>query len=372
MPRALLVGDFGRPEPGAQALLEVFARSLPSRWTPVVTSENPVSTERRHGVEAVRPPSTREVSRQVRSVDALVVAGGSPLDSVTVRPGGSGADRMRIIGPLSIASRLLSKPVAAVGVGADTLPSRASRALARGLVRRADLLVLRDEESAESLATAGASAPFRVGSDPTWALLDRPLSPVTQASDTVTVVVQQTDGPLDADFLAVGLHPVERGGLRVRIQPWLATGNAGDDVSLARHLADRLDNAVVLESPGSLVEARDSLAESRVVLGMHFHALLAAASAGSRFVALSATPGPRGLAHRFEQPALGPDSAPERLAEAVLAAAAGPRPNPATVRSEIASAEEGFRLLRLLLNGGAGDDVDEITGLPLRPVPWAQ
>ena len=370
MPRALLVGDFGRPEPGAQALLEVFARSLPSRWTPVVTSENPASTERRHGVEAVRPPSTRDVSRQVRSVDALVMAGGSPLDSMMVP--GSEADRSRVIGPLSMASRLLSKPVAAVGVGADTLPSRASRALARGLVRRADLLVLRDEVSAESLATAGASAPFRVGSDPTWALLDRPLSPVTQASDSVTVVVQQTDGPFDADFLATGLQPVERGGLRVRIQPWLATDNGGDDVSLARNLADRLANAVVLESPANLVEARDSLAESRVVLGMPFHALLAAASAGSRFVALSSTPGTRGLAHRFEQPALGPDSAPERLAEAVLAAATGPRPNPATVRSEIASAEEGFRLLRLLLNGGAGDDVDEITGLPLRPVPWAQ
>jgi hypothetical protein len=56
----------------------------------------------------------------------------------------------------------------------------------------------------------------------------------------------------------------------------------------------------------------------------------------------------------------------------VFTAAAGRYPDPATVRSEIAGAEEGFRLMRLLLNGGAVEDAGEITGLPLRPTEWAQ
>ncbi|MGH2699988.1 MAG: polysaccharide pyruvyl transferase family protein [Actinomycetota bacterium] len=306
-------------------------------------------------------------------MDAMVVAGGSPFRSLMTRPQPRRVDAVRNLGTLSVAARALGKPVAAVGVGADSLPGRASRALARGLVRQADLFVLRDEESAHTLATAGANAPFRVGSDPTWAILDQPVAPAPQAPQCVTVVLRHpSEAPFDADFLTEALHSVERGGLRVQLQPWLVTNDGPDDLSLARHLAACLDHAIILETPSSLIEARDSLAGSCVVVGMRLHALLAAASAGVRFVAASVTPGPRGLAHRFGQPSIAHGATPERFAEAVFAAASGPRPNPATVRGEVASAEEGFRLLRLLLNGGASDDVDEITGLPLRPAEWAQ
>ncbi len=373
MPRALLVGDFGQPEPGVKALVDVFSRSLPARWLPVVTSSNPESTARLHGVETVPSLTARSVSRYVRSVDAVVLAGGSPFRANMAHDAGPMADRVRHLGALSVASHAMGKPVAGVGVGADSLPGRTSRAIARGLVRQADLLVLRDEESAEALVTAGATAPFRVGSDPAWAMLDEPLSPVARARQCVTVVVQHPgDPPFGADFLVEALSAVQRGGLGIRLQPWLVSDGAEDDLSLARHLAARLDGATVLDNPSNLIDARNTLAGSCVVVGMRYHALLAAASAGTRFVALSTPPGPRGLALRFDQQAVAHGATPERLAEAVFAAAAGPRPSAATIRSEIASAEESFRLLRLLLEGGASEDQDEITGLPLSPVVWAQ
>ena len=66
------------------------------------------------------------------------------------------------------ATRAMRKPLALVGVGAGALPGRSARTLTRAIVRRADLLVLRDEESAGVLADAGAPTPFRVGADAAW------------------------------------------------------------------------------------------------------------------------------------------------------------------------------------------------------------
>ena len=373
MPRALLVGDFGQPEPGSEALIEAFVSSLPEDWSSIVTSSDPWITASRHDVDAVPPLNARSAPRQARSVDAVVLAGGSPLRSRGPRTGRPVSERVRSIAPLSVAAQALGKPVAGVGVGADSLPGRSSRAVARGLVRQADLLVLRDEESADALADAGAHPPFRVGADPTWALLDEPVTQTAASPRAVRVVLQHpAEPPFDSDFLVEGLAAVQGGGLQIELQPWFVTDDGADDLTLALQVAGRLPGAVILDPPAGLIEARDSMASSHVVVGMRFHALLAAASAGAPFVALSPTPGPRGLARRFTQQALAHDATPARLAEAVFAAAAGPAPGAAAVRSEIASAEEGFRLLRLLLDEGRSEGADEITGLPLRPATWVQ
>ena len=55
--------------------------------------------------------------------------------------------------------------------------------LARSIVRAADLLILRDEESAVHLAEFGAPTPVRVGADPAWTLLppERGQTPFTNA-----------------------------------------------------------------------------------------------------------------------------------------------------------------------------------------------
>jgi hypothetical protein len=45
-------------------------------------------------------------------------------------------------------------------------------------------------------------------------------------------------------------------------------------------------------------------------------------------------------------------------------------PSAAAVRAEVAAAEEGFRLLRLVLDGGRNPDADAIGSLPLRPAAW--
>ncbi|HEY3190345.1 MAG TPA: hypothetical protein VGJ70_22835, partial [Solirubrobacteraceae bacterium] len=61
----------------------------------------------------------------------------------------------------------------------------------------------------------------------------------------------------------------------------------------------------------------------------------------------------------------------DAFSEAVDGALAGPAPDPAVARAQVALAAEGFRLLHLVLAGGASPDTAELTGLPLEP-PFAE
>jgi len=123
--------------------------------------------------------------------------------------------------------------------------------------------------------------------------------------------------------------------------------------------------------PADLGEARASMAEAGLVVAQRFHALVAAAAAGVPAIAYAPEPKLTGLARRLGQPALVPGDDPARLGAQIVAAAAAGRPaRPAAVRAQVAAAEEGFRLLRLVLAGGRTDEADAIGSLPLRPAEW--
>src|SRR5262249_2831118 len=152
---------------------------------------------------------------------------------------------------LAAVTRALRKPFALVGVGAAPLRTRSARALARSIVRAADLLILRDEESAEHLAAAGAPTPIRVGADAAWTLGPRPSQAPPPAvmlptgagghaevplgggagmdgdgvdHPVVVALSHLAGGPELPERLAAGLRPVLGAGLPVRLDPWQADG----------------------------------------------------------------------------------------------------------------------------------------------------
>ena len=113
-----------------------------------------------------------------------------------------------------------------------------ARALARWLVRHADLLVLRDEESAAALTEAGAPTPFWIGADPAWSvhprrLDDRGDAPTGTPSVTVALSHHAGDARLCAN-LAEAIAQLSRDH-EVRLQPW-QIGPVGD-VEIAERLA---------------------------------------------------------------------------------------------------------------------------------------
>jgi polysaccharide pyruvyl transferase WcaK-like protein len=367
MPTALLLGAFGQRNPGDDALGEAFGAALPGWRTLLATCRpgRPGNGDGAHSTVDVGSP--RAVARALAASDALVVAGGTVFN--TLQGGGRPLSLMHRAVALLGAARVLGKPRAMVGVGAGLLDSAMSRRLSRALVRQTDLLVLRDEESADVLAAAGAPTPFRVGADPAWTLLEPPPPPPRAPCGPIVVAlnVLRGDASLPAR-LAPALAPLIEAGHEVSLQPWQVTGNGVDDLTLAEAVNERLPRGVpVLEAPVNLPEARRLFAEAGLVVGLRFHALVAAAAAGTRFVAYGHEPKHAGLARRLGQHVVGPGEPSARLTRAIVDAFERPAPSRAAVESQIEAAQAGMQLLRVLLARGDASGADDIEGLPFSP-----
>jgi polysaccharide pyruvyl transferase WcaK-like protein len=357
--RVLLAGAFGQGNPGDEALLRAFVRALPG-WRPVALTSAPEATAAEHGVETVHRDDPAAVLRALRAADAVVVAGGSVFKALHPACGRRPGALLRRLAALAVAAKAARTPIALVGVGAGDLEGAAARRLSRTVVQAADLLILRDEESADELAAAGATAPFRVGADAAWTVLEAPDgAPSRNGDGEIVVALNHLGGGADlVERLAAGLAPFDG----VQLQPWQP-----EDVALAHVLSARLDGARVVSAPAGLQEAVEAFAGARLVIGLRFHALLAAAAAGVPFVAYAHEHKLAALARRLRQPAVTPGG---DLAAAVRAALAGAPPDAAAVRRERRLAEEGFRMLRVVVAGGRTEEAVALDGLALRPQEW--
>ena len=391
-----LAGAFGQGNPGDEALLEAFSRAL-GHLDPVAATCDPAATAAAHDIGAGERDDLPSVGRGIARADAVVVAGGTIFKTLHPTCGRPSLSLLRRTAALAAVTRALRKPLALVGVGAAPLAGRTARTLTRSIVRAADLLILRDEESAAHLAAAGAPTPIRVGADAAWTLVpaERP-EPATAANEVegpavlmrssagghapvavdgsgddrpvVVALSHLAGGPDLPERLAAGLRPVVEAGLPVRLDPWQPDG----DAELAAAVATRLDDprVTVTPPPTDLDAARESMADARLVLAQRFHALVAAAGAGVPALAVAHEPKLEGLARRLEQPAVAADAPPTTLAGEVLRAVDGPPPAPEAIERERASAEEAFRLLRVLLARGRSDEAVDVDGLALRPEEW--
>jgi polysaccharide pyruvyl transferase WcaK-like protein len=106
------------------------------------------------------------------------------------------------------------------------------------------------------------------------------------------------------------------------------------------------------------------------VLGLRFHSLIAAAAAGAPFLAFAHEAKLAAVARWLGQPVVDPAAPPCVLTEALLAALDGPPPTADVVRRERERAEDGFRLLRVLLARGRSEEAPAVDGLALRPEEW--
>jgi polysaccharide pyruvyl transferase WcaK-like protein len=370
MPTALLAGAFGQRNPGDEALLDAIIDALPD-WDVIATASVPP-----HGrdTDTVRSDDPTKVARAVTRADAVVFAGGTVFKELSPRTRRPPLDLLQKGAALAYGAKALGKRLAMVGVGAAPIrPGRGHR-LVRRLIRQADLLVLRDEESADVLADLGAPTPFRIGADAAWTLVEQQPEP-ERGGDRVIVALSTEAGDGDlADELAAALVPLLAAGHDVALQPWQVGGPVRpDDLDMARQLAARLGGTTeILLPPADLDEAIDVFADARLVLGLRFHALVAAAAAGRPFVAYAHEPKLAAVARRLGQPAVGPADGGDALGAVLLSSANRPiAPSMSAVRAEIARAEEALRLLRLVLSDGQAGEPESIGTLPLQPAEWA-
>jgi polysaccharide pyruvyl transferase WcaK-like protein len=372
VPTVILAGAFGQRNPGDEALLDAFVAAIPEDWDVIATATVPPHAR---NVETVSSDDSTKVARVVARADAVVFAGGTVFKELAPHTRRSSLDLLQKGAALAYGAKALGKRLAMVGVGAARIRHGRGQKLARRLVRQADLLVLRDEESADVLAGLGAPTPFRIGADPAWTLVESSTPMHAGAGDRVIVALSCEAGNGEViDDLAAALVPLLAAGHEVALQPWQVGGpSSPDDLAIARALATRLGGtAEIMLPPADLADAVETYRDARLVLGLRFHALIAAAAAGRPFVAYAHEPKLAGVARRLGQPAVAPERAVRDLGPALVAAAARPTPPAiAAIRSEIARADESMRLLRLVLSNGEADEPESIGTLPLKPAEWA-
>ena len=335
----LIVADVGRGLLGGEALLTAFRQGLPE-LSLVAASADPAATAARHGVRAFPWQSWRELTRVLRGCRAVVFAGNQPFD-----PSGDGRGhrnvQMRRSLALAAYAKATGRSVCMVGVGVSGPYDGTGRAIARGLAKQADLLVLRDDASAHALMGLGLPSPLRVGADAVWTLLDH--SAVLDHPDAGggqhagRVVVVPPSGRRSADPLTERLA-----ALTSSLPVGALVAAAGDDV----------------------VEFARRIGGARLVVSRELHVSAAAAATGTPALSVVTGKPERALADRLGQHWVSPAGSDSDLEAALQRALAAPPPARAVVQGEIAAADETFGLLRLVLSGGAMS-AENIAGLRL-------
>lgn len=360
MPTALLLGCSEPRDPGEQALRSAIAGALPG-WTLLEAPDDP-SVATPDAPDGVIDGSLRSLIRAIRRTDLVIVAGETP------RPSRRGNRALWLALAAAAAGRCR---LALLGLRARDRTSRMDAALAAALTRVAVLSFAADRVSAGALRDAGAPELLRVGADPAWtAVGDRApnLRLASEAGDPRVIVAldRREAGPDPGLRLVAALRRLtDRSNAKIEVQPWIVRSTDDDDVGVAQALAVALGPpARVGLGPRDLAEARETYAGTDLVVANGHRALIAAAAAGTRAVALSDDPATRALASELGLAAAGTSSV-DGMTRAAIAALEGQPAAPAKVETAIAHAEEGTRLLRVVASEGRDPEADVVGGLAL-------
>lgn len=356
MPAALIVGAFGQDNPGDEALLASSIEAVRTRpgWEPVVATRRPDETAELHDVATLEATATATGAAAARA-DALVVGGGTVFKELHPSSGRAPGALLRRATALAGILHARRRPVALLGVGAAPIDGLANRRLARALAHRADLLVLRDADSAEVLAGMGVQTPLRVGADLAWVTSTPPMDAKPEGHDggPLGVAVSHLAGDDGfIDRLAGALREVVAGGTPIELEPWQGSPRLGGDARLAAHLQDEIGpGATIVPPPEDLAEATERMANRCAAVAMRFHATVAAAEAGTPFVAVAHEPKLAAMARRTDQPTINLDDPLAAMTTSIDQAVGGAPPSHDAVRREHRRADAMVDLLGLVLTG---------------------
>ena len=296
--RILISGYYGFSNAGDEAVLSAVIGGLRAAVGDgveiAVLSASPEETASAHGVSAVPRASVQHVTSALKWCDLLISGGGSLIQDAT-----SFRSLAYYLAVIALA-KLYRRKVMILGQGIGPLRRIISRRLARRVLNKADLITVRDSQSAGLLEDLGVrKPPIRITADPTF--LIEPCE-----SEEAIRLISEIGLSADDDIIAVSLRRWRTRGIersaaealavlaeKLPAKLLLLTMHIPEDAVLARQVQEAVglpERIVVQPKPWTAGRLLGVLGRCRLVVGMRLHALIFAAAAGAPSIGIAYDP----------------------------------------------------------------------------------
>ena len=299
MSKIVISGYYGFNNAGDEALLTAILASLRAsdpKADITVISGNPGNTIAKHQVKSLYRFAAVRLLRAIGEADLVISGGGSLLQDVT--------SKRSLVYYLSIiaAAKWKARKVMLFAQGIGPIRSRFMRLLTRLVVNKADVITVRDEDSAKELARMGVSAAkVEVTADPVLMLnpeskiagktilaeagLD-PYKPIIGVS-----VREWPDNLRCLKQLSAALGKLsEKYNAQIAILPLQVSKDLKDSQLLQSYIPKARNKVVLLQGDYSTEEFLSIIGSFRLLIGMRLHALIFAAVMAVPLMAISYDP----------------------------------------------------------------------------------
>ena len=299
MSKIVISGYYGFNNAGDEALLTAILASLRAiepKADITVISGNPGNTIVKHQVKSLYRFAAVRLLRAIGEADLVISGGGSLLQDVT--------SKRSLIYYLSIiaAAKWKGRKVMLFAQGIGPIRNRLMRLLTRLVVNKADVITVRDRDSAEELARMGVPAvKVEVTADPVLMLnpeskvmgkailaeagLD-PYKPIIGVS-----VREWPENQRCLKQLATALGKLsEKYNAQIAILPLQVSMDLKDSQLLQSYLPKIRNRVALLQGDYSTEEFLSIIGSFRLLIGMRLHALIFAAVMKVPLMAISYDP----------------------------------------------------------------------------------
>ena len=301
----VLSGYYGFDNVGDEAILLSIITALRKAQPSVeitVLSNNPESTAKTYGVQAVNRWKLKEISAVLKHADGLISGGGSLLQDQT------GMKSIPYYCGIIRIAKFHKKPVFVYAQGMGPINKSISQFITKNTLNKVDQITIRDEASKQLLVDIGVKKSMKVVPDPVIGLdpsAFRSEWVERQAIEGGYISVSVRDWPSEVNFkqkIVEGLDLLARSGHNIVFIPMHDEHDEKTSFEMANMMSEKS-----LVAPGnlSIEEKITVIGQSDLLIGMRLHSLIFSAIQATPFIALSYDPKIDAFAEISKQPNIG-------------------------------------------------------------------